>query len=109
MFDETYLHHIENNTEKDRLVLMLDISRPVHFFFMNRLDSAFSYFIMGTAASQNTEEDRVGFINKTLVLLSPIESVFKRLKTFNRTLYYGFKYGAFMLLIYALMFGIKAS
>jgi len=109
MFDETYLHYIENNTEKDRLVLMLDIRRPVHFFFMNWLDSAFSYFIMGAAASQNTEEDRVSFINKTLALLSPIERFFKRLKAFNRTVYYGFKYGAFVLLIYALIFGLKAS
>ncbi len=105
LFDETYLHYIENNTEKDRLVLMLDIRRPVHFFFMNWLDSVFSYLVMGTAASQNTEEDRVGLVNKTLALLSPIERFIKRLKAFNRSLYYGFKYGAFMLLIYGMVFG----
>jgi len=105
MFDETYLHYIENNSEKDRLVLMLDIRRPLYFFFMNWLDVAFSYLIMGTATSQNTEEDKIGLINRTLDFLSPIERFIKRLKAFNRSLYYGFKYGAFMLLIYGMVFG----
>lgn len=32
MFDETFIHYAENMTDKERIILFLDIKRPVNFF-----------------------------------------------------------------------------
>lgn len=37
LFDETYKHFVNNNTPYSRVILFLDVKRPVHFPFINDL------------------------------------------------------------------------
>ncbi len=34
IFDDTYTHHVQNNTEEERVILFLDIMRPLRFPYM---------------------------------------------------------------------------
>ena len=35
MFDETYIHYAENKTDQNRIILFLDVKRPVTFFLVD--------------------------------------------------------------------------
>ncbi|NBP13565.1 aspartyl/asparaginyl beta-hydroxylase domain-containing protein [bacterium] len=45
MFDDTYLHYVENNTNEERVVLFLDIRRNFDNWFVNLVNSCLLYFI----------------------------------------------------------------
>jgi beta-hydroxylase len=45
MFDDTFLHYVENNTNQRRVVLFLDIQRDFKNVFINMLNSILLYFI----------------------------------------------------------------
>ncbi len=100
MFDETYLHYAENKTDMDRVILFCDVERPMN----NRLATAVNHFfcntLMAASQSQNMPGDRVGFLNKIFKYLYKIRMVGKRLKAYNKHLYYTVKYSLFGCLFY---------
>ncbi len=78
IFDETYLHFAKNNSEKNRLILMCDVERPMFLIgpFIN-----FIYKIaMSMSIVPNTAEDERGFANRVFSSLSPILKKTKALK-----------------------------
>jgi beta-hydroxylase len=103
MFDETYIHNAENKTDMDRLILFCDVERPVKTIFGRGWNKFFGWFIMAAAASPNMGEDKTGNINKVFRYIYSIRLVGKKLKAYNRNLYYAVKY-ALMLLILWLIF-----
>lgn len=104
LFDATYLHHAENNTDKDRLIFFCDIRRPMTNFIGSWLNSFFSWFIVAAAKAPNTDEDETGNINKVFKYIYQIRLVGKRLKAYNLRLYYVVKYILFGLIIYWIFF-----
>ncbi|QQL51341.1 aspartyl/asparaginyl beta-hydroxylase domain-containing protein [Mucilaginibacter ginkgonis] len=102
MFDETYIHHAHNDTDKDRLILFCDVERPVKTIFGRAWNSFFGWFIIASAASPNMGTDKTGNINKIFRYVYSIRLVGKRLKAFNRTLYYAVKYALMLLILWAL-------
>lgn len=54
MFDDTYLHHAENNTNQQRIILFLDIKRDFHNVFLNWVNSLFLKFIKSNDALNDT-------------------------------------------------------
>ncbi len=104
MFDETYIHHAENNTDSDRIILFLDIRRPVSLPALDWLNSAFSNLVMAASATKNEEGDKVGAINRAFAHLYKIRILGKKIKAFNRTGYYALQYGLYGLLVYGLFF-----
>ncbi|MFT3858635.1 MAG: aspartyl/asparaginyl beta-hydroxylase domain-containing protein [Aquabacterium sp.] len=92
MFDETYLHHAENTTDKPRIILFCDVERPLG----NRLAVAFnrfvSSFLLAAASSPNKEGDPTGGINRAFGTVQKFRLKAKALKERDRTLYYVLKW-----------------
>lgn len=100
MFDETYLHHAENNTDQNRIILFLDVKRPVRFFLIDWLNTFMSYTLLASTASKNMKGDKVGLLNKLFGGIYKVRLLGKKLKAFNVPLYYVVQYSLYLLLIY---------
>jgi beta-hydroxylase len=95
VFDETYLHWAENRTDKDRIILFCDIERPMKFRWAQAVNHAMGVFLMRAAASPNEAGDRTGALTRAFKYLYQIRLVGKRLKAWNRTVYYIVKWMLF--------------
>lgn len=104
LFDETYVHRAENTTTQDRIILFCDIRRPLKSRLISTFNSLFSQTVMKAASSKNIPGERVGFINKLFKYLYQIRLVGKRLKVYNRKLYYFTKYVLYLGLLYLVFF-----
>ncbi len=107
VFDETFLHYAQNNTDSDRLILMCDVDRPmtswIGYFF-----NWFYKLIARQSVVPNTSEDKRGFINKIFSTLSPALAKSKTLKETNRPLYLLLKYTVNTTLALVLFGGVYA-
>ena len=104
IFDETFIHYAENATGQRRIVLFCDVRRPLRFAPVRWLEAIFARVVMGAAVSKNTDEDRVGFINKLFSKLYKIREIGKAIKRRSRLSYYALKYVIFGALIYWVFF-----
>lgn len=104
MFDETYIHYAENKTDMDRLILFCDVERPVKTWFGRGWNKFFGWFIMAAAASPNMGDDKTGNINKVFRYIYSIRIVGKKLKAYNRNLYYAVKYALMLLILWLIFF-----
>jgi len=109
MFDETYIHSVENNTDVTRLVLLCDVERPLRWSVMGAVNRWVSRNIIKASATQNIESEPVGLLNKFYAYVydpvaARVNAVAKRLKQKNRTAYSVVKYAiilGILLLIFA--------
>lgn len=104
LFDETYLHFVENNTDQTRLVLLCDVERPLHGAPVRALNRLFERVVLRAAATRNDESEHVGWINRVYQPLGFIKGWMTRAKRANRTLFNGCKYaliGGVLVWIYA--------
>ena len=92
MFDETYIHYAENATEQDRLILFCDVERPLRYSWARTFNRLFGRYVVSAAASPNAESDRTGGINRIFKYLYAIRQYGKRLKKWNRHVYYAVKW-----------------
>ncbi len=104
MFDETYIHSAENNSDKNRIILFLDIKRPVTFFLVDWFNRAFSRLVVAGSATKNIKGDKVGFLNYVFGVVYRIGLLGKKLKAFNRPLYNVVQYGLYIGLLYLIFF-----
>ncbi len=88
VFDATYLHWAENKTDKDRIILFCDIERPMKYRWAQAVNHAMGGFLMRVVASPNEAGDRTDGLNRAFKYLYQIHLVGKRLKAWNRTVYY---------------------
>ena len=102
VFDETYIHHAENRTDKPRIVLFCDVVRPLWFPPARWFNAVFSRIVLGAAVSKNVEGDKVGFLNHVFGYFYKVRLVAKRLKQSQRKLYYFLKFTLIALLVYAI-------
>ncbi len=85
IFDETYIHYVENNSDQQRLILMCDIRRP-----MNPLGRSISFImdkIMPVTVVPNMPGDRRGLLSRVFATVSPFLSEVRKLKQSNKALY----------------------
>ena len=54
MFDDTFLHHAENNTDQKRVILFLDIKRDFGSWWLNAINSVLLRFIKSNDALNDT-------------------------------------------------------
>ncbi len=94
LFDETFLHRAENETDEDRFILFCDVERPLR----TRAARAFNHFIgdtlMRAFRTKNVQGEEVGALSRTFAALYPIRVLGKRIKQYNRPLYFTLKYAA---------------
>ena len=104
IFDETFIHYAENRTDKNRIILFLDVKRPVNFFLVDWFNRLFSRIVLAAAATKNVEGDKVGFLNRAFAYIYQLRLVGKKIKAFSPVLYYAMQYALYALLIYLLFF-----
>lgn len=102
LFDETYIHFANNNTDEDRIILMCEVARPMNILgsFLNLFYRVFMKF----SVVPNLPGDRRGLFNLVFSSLSPILGKTKNLKTTNNTLYKIIKYSVNTLLTVLLVY-----
>ncbi len=104
LFDETFIHEAHNNTEQTRIILFADVRRPMRFGWVEKLNRWISDNLMKASATQNVETEKVGFINKCFEKFYALRIYSRKLKYWNRTVYYALKYVLFFVLIFLFFF-----
>jgi beta-hydroxylase len=92
VFNETFIHSAENATDVNRIILFCDIERPMKYGFMTAINRWVSHHIVKASATQNMEGEHVGALNKVFGKLYEIHPASRKLKAWNRTVYYALKY-----------------
>ena len=92
LFDETYLHYAENTTSDDRIILFCDVERPLRTRAMTAVNRWVSKNIINESATQNEEGERVGWLNRIFGSVYQVRLVGKRMKAWNKRVYYAVKY-----------------
>ncbi|MGA2999959.1 aspartyl/asparaginyl beta-hydroxylase domain-containing protein, partial [Bradyrhizobium sp.] len=105
MFDETFIHSAENATETNRIILFCDVERPMKYSFMTAMNRWVSHHVVKASATQNVDGEQVGVLNKVFGRLYEIHLFGRRIKEWNRRVYYALKYS----LTFALLGLIVAS
>jgi len=98
LFDETYIHSVENNTDETRIILLCDIERPLTVGFMRAINSWVSRKIVTASATQNLENEPVGALNRFYggvyhPIAAKMSAAASSLKRRNRPLYRTLQYG----------------
>ncbi len=92
LFDETYLHYAENTTSDDRIILFCDVERPLKTRAMTAVNRWVSRNIINESATQNEEGERVGWVNRVFGYVYHVRLAGKRMKAWNKRVYYAVKY-----------------
>jgi beta-hydroxylase len=104
LFDETYLHRAENETDEDRLILFCDVERPLRF----RALQAFNRFVAKTFIhafrTRNIPGEDIGFMSRLFSWVYPTRALGKQIKQRSRTGYYLLKYALLGTAIFLIFF-----
>lgn len=92
MFDETFIHSAENATDVNRTILFCDVGRPMKYGFMSAINRWVSHHIVKASATQNVDGENVGVLNKLFGKLYEIHLASRKVKEWNRNVYYTLKY-----------------
>lgn len=104
MFDETFIHYAENKTDTNRIILFLDIRRPVWFAPVDWFNQLFSGVVMSASATKNLPGDKVGWLNRLFSKVYVVRQWGKKLKAWNKPLYYALQYALYLGLIWLIFF-----
>jgi beta-hydroxylase len=102
VFDETFIHTASNQSEDQRIILFADISRPMRYAWADAINNWVSTYMVKASASKNEANESVGFLNRVFGVLYYARVWAKKLKGFNRKLYYILKFTLFAILIWAI-------
>lgn len=103
IFDETYLHWVDNDTDKNRIILFCDLERPLKYRWAEAFNHWFGKVMMTAASSPNETGDQTGRINKLFRFVWLAGQYRRKLKNWNRHVYYVVKYGLIALVAYAII------
>ena len=92
MFDETYLHYAENDTDQPRIILLCDVERPLHGAPIRALNRLFERVFMRAAATQNDGAESIGWLGRVYAPVGWLKERLKVLKNLNKPLFNGCKY-----------------
>lgn len=104
MFDETFVHTAENRTQTARLILLCDIERPLTNRFARWLNRVIGWRMIRSAASPNLEGEKVGALSGLFQHVHQVQQVGKRIKAWNRQVYYALKWALILGLVYLIFF-----
>jgi len=104
VFDETFIHHAENQTDEQRVILFCDVERPIRSRVLAAINRWFADHIMAASAAPNEAGERVGGINRFFQVAYKVRLQTKKLKAANRSLYYLSKWVAILGGLYLIFF-----
>lgn len=93
LFDETYLHWVENDTDQTRIVLFCDVERPLRWRWATAINRWVIRHVGPSTAARNEPDERLGLVNRLAAAYHPLQMAGRRLKARNRRVYYAVKFG----------------
>jgi beta-hydroxylase len=102
VFDETYVHWVENNTDQTRVILFADVERPLRTRWMGAVNHRVGAFMGKITASPNSDSDKekVGFVNRMFALNQRSRERNRAFKRRHPKLFRGLKYAGMLVLIW---------
>jgi beta-hydroxylase len=100
LFDETYLHFVENRTDQPRLVLLCDVERPLHWAPIRALNRLFERVVLRAAGTRNEQTESVGWVNRLYQPLGVLKDWLKRIKQLNKPVFNACKYVSIGAILY---------
>jgi len=79
-------------TGDDRLILFCDVERPLKTQTMTAVNRWVGKHVINESATQNEEGERVGWINRAFGQVYQVRLLGKRMKAWNKRVYYAVKY-----------------
>lgn len=92
LFDETYIHYAENTTETNRLILFCDVERPLRGKAPTAVNRFVIHNLVKATATENVPGEKVGVLNRLFHSVYQVRLTGKRVKKWNRRVYYAGKY-----------------
>ena len=105
VFDETYIHSVKNDTDQERLILFCDVTRPVRNPVVRAINRFTIDHIVKITATQNTDAEKVGVLNRISGGIYRLKNVFQSIKKWNRKVYYAGKYALMAGIVFLIFFG----
>jgi beta-hydroxylase len=99
MFDETYIHFAQNQTQDNRVILFCDVERPMKYRWAQKLNHFVARHLLAAGASPNMDGDRTGGINRAFKYFYALRLRSKKLRERSKFTYYALKYLAVAALI----------
>jgi len=103
LFDETYIHRVENDTDQYRVILFCDVERPIRNRVARAINRFMIHHVVKASATRNVPGEKVGFLNHIFAGVATLSEASQRVKAWNRTVYYTGKYLLFALLAWWLL------
>jgi beta-hydroxylase len=105
IFDETFIHWAHNQTDCNRIILFCDVERPMRYRWAQAVNRWLGRRVMTAASSPNDAGDQTGVINRLFYWVWLGGRYRRRLKNWNRTMYYCVKgsliAGVVLLIVFA--------
>jgi beta-hydroxylase len=105
LFDETYIHTAQNDSNVNRIILFCDVERPLRTPVMRALNRFAIRHVVGLAATKNVEGEKVGLANRAFRHLYRWRRPFRQFKRGNRSAYYAVKYALIVAMFWLALFG----
>lgn len=105
VFDETFVHWVENKTDQTRVILFADVERPLRTRWMSAINHRVGAFMGRITASPNSESatEKTGFVNRIYALSQRKGTVHRwkvEFKRRHKKLYKAGKYAGIALLMW---------
>jgi beta-hydroxylase len=104
IFDETFIHFVENKSEQTRIILFCDIERPLTNRLITAFNRAWKNTVIRASQTQNVEGEKVGLVNRIFSHFYRLRLIGKWLKERSRFAYYTLKYLIVGSLLYWIFF-----
>jgi beta-hydroxylase len=99
LFDETFIHHARNETDRNRLILFCDVRRPLNNPWAKLVDVV-ARQVMREATTENVPGERIGWINRVFGYVYHVRLLAKRFRKRSKPAYYGLKFGLIAAMLY---------
>ena len=92
-----------NESDQDRIIFFADVERPMNNRFARAVNRFFRKYLVSAAKTSNEEGEKIGVLNKAFAYVYQVRLLGKRLKAYNRKLYYAQKYVLIALILAAII------
>ncbi len=108
VFDETFVHWVENKTDQTRVILFADVERPLRTRWMSTINHRVGAFMGRITASPNSDSgtEKTGFVNRLYALSQrkgAADGWKKEFKRRHRTTYKAVKYAGIVVLLWLIL------
>jgi beta-hydroxylase len=100
VFDETYVHWVENKTDQTRVILFADVERPLKARWMEKINKRVGAFMGQITASPNDDSEQTGLVNRLFALNARGRERSKKFKKRHPKLFRATKYAGIAVLLW---------